>query len=147
MAKNIEKILRVILIFGCLYFLFEAILYLFNVRLLDVGTNWPESAKVYAKLVNEVLGSFEILISVLCFEVQTDLKKYSRLIKMSGIWSLIHAAILVILVLNNDFVSIFIGRPSLYVWVPFYNQYVIFEAGLLVFYSLIVYVWSRKDAE
>lgn len=145
MGKNIEKILRGILIFGCCYFLFEAVLYLSNIRLTDVGNNWPSSAKVYAKLINQVLGSFELLVSLVCFELQKDLKKYSRLIKVSGFWALIHAAVLISLAASNNFTNIFTGMPSLYVWADFYNQYVFLEAGLLIFYSLTVFLWSRKN--
>ncbi len=133
------------MIFGCLYFLFEAFLYLSNIRIIDVGTNWPESAKVYVKLISQVLGSFELLVSVLCFELQRNLKKYSVLIKISGFWALIHAAVLIILSQGNNFTKIFSDTPSLYVWSPFYNQYVFFEAILLLCYSLTVIVWSRKN--
>lgn len=145
MGKNIEKILRGILIFGFLYFLFEAILYLSNIRLVDVGSNWPDSAKVYAKLINQVLGSFELLIAVVCFELQRDLNKYSKLIKISAFWALIHAAVLVSLTSSNNFTNTFTGMPSLYVWAPFYNQYVFFETGLLIFYTMTVFFWSRKN--
>ncbi len=145
MGKNIEKILRGILIFGFFYFLFEAVLYLSNLRLTNVSTNWSESAKVYARLVNQVLGSFELLVSVFCFELQKDLNKYSKLIKLSGCWTLIHALVLITLAASNDFTNVFASMPSLYVWAPFYNQYVFFEAGLLLFYSAIVFLWSRKN--
>lgn len=133
------------MIFGFLYFLFEAVLYLSNIRLSDVNTSWPESAKVYARLINLVLGSFELFLSVLCFELQTNLKKYAKLIKISGFWALIHAAVLIILSIGNNFTNIFSGIPSLYVWVPFYNQYVFFEGFILVSYSLAVYLWLKID--
>lgn len=147
MGKNIEKFLRGFLIFGFLYFLFEAVLYLSNIRLSDVNTSWPESAKVYAGLINHVLGSFELLLSVLCFELQTNLKKYAKLIKISGFWALIHAAVLIILSIGNNFTNIFSGIPSLYVWTYFYNQYIFFEAGLLLFYAAVVMFWSRKNGK
>lgn len=147
MEKNIEKILRGFLIFGFLYFLFEAILYLFNIRTIDVGINWPESAKVYARLISQVLGSFELLISVLCFELQRDIKKYARLIKISGFWALLHAVELIMLTLTNNFTKVFSGMPSLYVWADFYNQYIFFEAGLLLFYAAVVMFWSHKDGK
>lgn len=133
------------MIFGFFYFLFEAILYLSNVRLTDVNTAWPQSAKVYAGLVNQVLGSFELLLSVICFELQKDVKKYAGLIKISGIWALVHALVLILLAAGNNFTNIFAPTPSLYVWTPLYNQYVFFEAGLLIFYSVIVILWSRKN--
>lgn len=147
MGKNIEKILRGFLFFGFLYFLFEAVLYLSNIRIIDVGINWPESAKVYARLINQVLGSFELLISVLCFELQRDIKKYVRLIKISGFWALLHASVLIMLTLSSNFTKVFSGIPSLYVWAPFYNQYIFFEAGLLIFYAAVVMLWSRKNGE
>jgi len=133
------------LIFGSLYFLFEAIFYLSNIRMIDVGTSWPEPAKVYAKFLSQLLGSFEFLLAVLCFELQRNLKKYSGLIKLSGFWASIHAAVLIILANGNNFTKIFADTPSLYVWAPFYNQYVFFEAGLLIFYVITVILWSRKN--
>lgn len=145
MGKNIEKILRGILIFGFFYFLFEAILYLSNIRLTDVGTSWPASAKGYTKLISQVLGSFELLLSLVCFELQKDVKKYAGLIKISGIWALVHALVLIMLAAGNNFTNIFAPMPSLYVWTPLYNQYVFFESGLLIFYSVIVILWSRKN--
>lgn len=145
MEKNIEKALRGILIFGTCYFLFEAILYLSNIRVSDVSNNWPDSAKVYAKLINQVLGSIELLVAIICFEVQRNLKKYSTLIKISGFWALIHAAVLFSLTTSNNFTNVFAGMPSLYVWAFFYNQYVFLEVGLLFFYSLVVFLWSRQN--
>lgn len=144
MGKNIDKFLRVFLIFGFFYFLFEAVLYLSNIRLSDVNTSWPESAKVYAGLINHVLGSFELLFSVLCFELQTNLKKYAKLIKISGFWALIHAAVLIILSIGNNFTNIFSVAPSLYVWFPFYNQYVALEGIILISYSVLVYFWLKN---
>lgn len=140
-----EKVLRACLIFGCVYFLLEAILYLSNARLIDVTTAWSESAKVYARLINQVLGSFELLIAILCFELQRNVKKYARLVKISAFWALIHATVLMIVAINHNFTAIFATLPSLYVWAPFYNQYVFFEAGLLLFYSLMVILWSRQS--
>lgn len=140
-----DKILRGFFIFGSLYFLIEAILFLFNIRLADVNTNWPESAKVYARLINQVLGSFELLISILCLELQSNLKKYPRLIKISGFWALIHAVVLIMLSVSNNFTNIFSGIPSLYVWMPFYNPYLFFEGLILIFYSLSVYFWFKQD--
>lgn len=145
MGKNIEKILRGFLIFGFFYFLFEAILYLSNIRLTDVDASWPASAKGYTKLISQVLGSFELLLSFVCFELQKDIKKYSRLIKLSGVWTLVHGGVLISLSATNNFTGIFAPMSSLYVWAPFYNQYVLFEAGILIFYSLIVILWSRKN--
>lgn len=141
--RNKAQVLRVFLIFGFFYFLFEALLYLFNIRLINV--NWPQSAKVYASLINQVLGSFELLIAFLCFELQKNLEKYPRLIKISGFWAVIHAGVLIMLSLGDNFTSVFTGIPSLYVWAPFYNQYVFFEAGILIFYSVAVMLWSRKN--
>lgn len=144
MHKTFEGILRGLIIFASFYFLFEALLYLFNIRLLEVKALWPLPASTYAKYVGRVLGSMFLLLSIFTFEIQRDLRKYRRLIILSSIWALFDGLLLFYLSFAQDFVKIYQNTPSLYVWFPGYNQFVYSEGAMLVFYSVLVYLWARK---
>lgn len=140
-----KNILRGFLFFWGIYALLEAILYLFNIRLYSVEGIWPDSALSYAKLVNQFLGSFFIFISLLVFEAQRNVEKYQPLIKMSGVWAILYGFLLIFLSLSKDFAQVFNNLASLYVWFPFYNQYLLLEAAFLIAYSAVVFLWIKKD--
>lgn len=143
MHKSIEKILRGLLIFAGIYFLFEAVLYLFDLRLLGV-ISWPFTGITYAKYVEHILGSMFLLFSIFTFEIQRDLNKYKRIIILSSYWALFDAMLLFISSLPQDFVKIYKDIPSLYVWFPWYNQFLYLESLLLILYAVIVYLWIKK---
>lgn len=126
----------------------EAILYLFNIRLYSVETVWSDSALSYAKLTNQFLGSCFLFISLLAFEAQKNIEKYQPLIKISGLWAIFYGFLLVFLSLSKDFSQAFNNLSSLYVWLPFYNQYLLLEAVFLIAYSMVVFLWiSQKDGK
>lgn len=142
--KMYKNILRGFLFFWGIYLILEAALYLFNIRLYSVETLWPDSALSYAKLINQFLGSFFVFIALLVFEAQKNIEKYQSLIKISGLWALFYGFLLVILSLSKDFSQAFNNLSSLSVWFPFYNQYLLLEAVMLIAYSIVVFLWIRK---
>lgn len=145
MHKNIQKILRGILIFGFFYLIFDTVLYFSNIRLSNVFSVWPESAVSYATLVNKAFGSFTFLTALIVFELQRNLSKYRNLVMLVAVWAFLHGVILLYLSLSNDYLKIFANSPSLYVWFPFYDQYLILEAVLLFVFSLVVFIWVKTE--
>ena len=142
MAK--EKILKAFLIFAGCYFIFDTLLHLSNIKLSSVLNSWPSSAFSYAHLLNYIYASFVLLSACICFVIQKDLKKYKTLIIISGIWAVFHGTVLLYLVGIDNYQEVFKQLPSLLVWLPFYKEYLSFNALLLFLYSAVVYLW-RKD--
>lgn len=142
--EKIEKLLSGLIILGSLYLVFESILHVFNIRLLDAESVWPVSALAFSRLIDQIYGSFALLLSVTLFEIQKDLAKYKRIIIIFAFWSLSHAVFLIYTSLNNNFKTLFNPVYSLAVWSALYNQYLLLEAFLLIFFSLVVFLWVRK---
>ncbi|MBU1000042.1 hypothetical protein KKE78_01415 [Patescibacteria group bacterium] len=143
-----KNILRGFLIGGGIYLFLEAVLYLFNIRLYSVETVWPDSAVSYARLINQFLGSCFLFMVILAFEVQKNIEKYQPVIKTSGLWALFYGFLLIFISLSKDFSQAFNSLSSLYVWFPFYNQYLLLEAVFLIAYSMVVFLWiSKKDGK
>lgn len=143
MKKNIERILRFLVIFWGVYLTFEGILYFFNIRLADVKNIWPTSAALYSELIGKVLGSMFLFTAAIVFDIQRNLLKYRNFIKLSMFWGLFHGGVLIWLSLSNNYVEVFKNWPSLYLWSPFYNQYVTLEGVVLIGYSVLVYLWLK----
>ncbi|MEK7120545.1 MAG: hypothetical protein AAB840_00450 [Patescibacteria group bacterium] len=137
-----RKILRGFLIFGGIFLFFEALLHFSNVKLIDVGRTWPDSAKSFASFMSQLYGSFALLVGILAFLLQVNIEKYKVLILATGVWAFLHGLFLLLLSLSQNFLEKFSGLPSLYIWSDFYNQYLLIEALLLFTYSVIVYIWS-----
>ena len=145
MGKNIEKILRGFLIFGAGYFIFDALLHLSNIKLLSPEGVWPASAISYAHLLNYIYASFVILASLVAIVIQQDLKKYKTIVTASGIWTFFHGIVLLYLVWSKNLAEIFKDLPSLQIWLPFYGQYLIFNAILLFIFSAVTYLWVKGN--
>ena len=146
MGKNIEKILRGFLIFGGAYFIFDGLLHFFNIKISSANSAWPQSAISYAGLLNSIYASFIFLAAAIAFVIQKDLKKYKAVLVVSSVWAIIHGSVLLFLVWTQNYQQIFKDLPSLLVWLPFYNQLVLIEGGVLIIYSGIVYLWARSKA-
>lgn len=131
------------LIFWGLYLLFEASLYFFNFRLKDVVGIWPQPALLYSLLIEKILGSLFLLTALVTFAVQRNLAKYKTFLKISAIWSLFHGSLLIFLGWSQNYAINFSGYPSLLVWFPLYNFYLILEGIALLSYSVLVYFWLR----
>lgn len=144
--KNLKKILRSFLIFGGAYFLFDAFLHFFGIKLSSVSGFWTESFISYGSLINKLYASFVILAALISFIIQRDLKKYKAIILVSGIWALLHGIVLLFLVLTQDYQQIFKDLPSLLVWLPFYREYLVVNAIILLTYSGVVYVWLTNES-
>lgn len=139
-----EKILRPFLIFGGAYFIFDGLLHLSGVKLTSVINIWPQSALNYSKLLNYLYASFIILSGVMALFFQSDIKKYKTMIIISAIWALFHGAILLLLVNLEGYGEVFKGLDSLKVYLPFYEQYLTFNATMLFLFSGVVFLWWRK---
>lgn len=144
MGKNIEKLLRLVIICLGLYLLFESFLYFFDIRLIDVRADWDLSALVYAKLIEKVLGSAFLFIAVvILFEVQKDLLKYKNIIKISAVWALLHGILLIYLSFPQNYTEVFKPFPSLMVWFPLYDKYVTLEGIIIILFSILVFFWVK----
>lgn len=137
--------MRVFLNLLAVYLIGDGLIHLVNIRLQSVQNIWPQSAISYAILLNSIYASFVFLASILVLIAQKDLKKYKSLILASGIWSIFHGLLLVYITLSQNFMASFLNYPSLYVWLPFYNQYLLFEAFLAFFYAILTFVWNKSS--
>ena len=137
MHKKIPKILRSILLFWGIYLLFEAAIYLFDIRLIDTRAVWQFSAITYAQYIDRILGSIFLFLSIIILEIQKDLKKYKKIIVLSSFWAFFHGMFLVYLSVSQNYVKIYENIPSLYVWFPLYTQYVSLEGLFLIIYSIL----------
>lgn len=140
-----EKLLRGFLIFGGIYFIFDGLLHFLGIKLVSVSSAWSESATNYANLINHIYASFVFLAALISFIIQKDLKKYKTLVVVSAVWSSFHGLVLLYLVWTQNYQQVFKSLPSLLVWLPFYKEYLAFNAILLLAYSGVVYIWSTGD--
>lgn len=134
------------MIFGGVYFIFDGLLHFFNIKISSVNGAWPQSAISYAGLLSSIYASFIFLVAAIAFVIQKDLKKYKAIIVVSSVWAIIHGSVLLFLVWTQNYQQIFQDLPSLLLWLPFYNQYVLIEGLVLIIYSGIVYLWTRSKA-
>ncbi len=141
--RGIGNILRIFIILLAVYLIGDGLIHLFNIRLLSVAGVWPRSAISFGILMDGIYASFVFLAAILVFAVQRDLKKYKTLVIASSIWAILHGVLLIFLTTTNDFLASFQSLPSLYVWMPFYNQYLLFEAFLAFLYALLVFIWVK----
>lgn len=144
MHKNFEKILRVFLNILAVYLILDGIIHLFNIRLQSVADVWPKSALSYAALLDMIYASFVFLAALLLLVVQKSLKKYQNLILASSIWAIFHGLLLIYLSFTQNFTDNFSNFPSLYIWMPFYDQYLLVEASLAFIYAILVFIWIKK---
>lgn len=142
MHKIFKKILSVMLLVWSFYAFFEAFLYLSHIRLVGIKSSWPADALSYSSLLEGIVGSLFLLIGAVAFIVSKNLDKYRGFIKISGVWTLFHGGLLIFLGLTQDYLNTFMA-PSLYVWFPFYDQYLVIEGIALIGYSVIVYLYER----
>lgn len=145
MHKKAEKILRLFLIVLAIYLIGDGIIHLLNIRLQSVTNVWVISALSYATLMNAIYASFVLLAAILVLVAQSALKKNQSLILASSIWAIFHGLLLIYLSSTQNFVNDFSNLPSLYVWIPFYNQYLLVEAFLSFIYAVIVFIWIKND--
>lgn len=145
MHINLEKILRVSLNLLAVYLILDGAIHLLNIRLQSVANIWPSSALSYATLLNAIYASFVFLAVALILVAQTDLKKNKGLILASGIWAVFHGLLIIYLSSSQNFMNNFSNSPSLYVWMPFYNHYLFFEAFLSFVYAGLVFIWIKND--
>lgn len=140
----LEKILRVLLIFGSVYFSVDGLIHIFNIKLISVTNSWPQSAIAYAILLDSIYASFIFLAAAIALFLQNDLKKNKTLIFVSSLWAIWHGFLLIFLSFSLEFVKTAYSFPSLYIWLPFYDQYLLFEASLLLFYAALALFWFKN---
>ncbi|MBI3109514.1 hypothetical protein HYZ06_00540 [Candidatus Daviesbacteria bacterium] len=136
--------MRIFLTVLAMYLIGDGTVHLLNIRLNSVVNVWPASAVSYAILLDSIYASFVFLVAALILVAQTDLKKYKSLILASGLWAILHGILLLYLNSTQNFAHAFSSHPSLYVWMPFYNQYLFFEAILAFIYAIVVFVRHKK---
>lgn len=140
----IKTILRGFIFFGGCYFIFEGLLHFSGIKLLSVNGIWPESAMTYANLLNNLYASFIILAAFVAFIIQKDPVKYKLIIGLSAVWATLHGVMLLFLVWAQNYQQVFQDFSSLSVYLPFYREYLIFNAVLLFLYSGIVYFYFKQ---
>ena len=140
---KIQNILRIFLLFLGIYLAVDGLVFLSNVRLQSAYHLWPSSAFSYAYLTNAMAAAFMFLASYVAFIIQKDPKKYQNLISASALWAFFFGLLLIYLSSTQNLMSNFSNLPSLYVWMPFYNWYLVFEALLSFAYAGLVFIWLK----
>lgn len=143
MPFKLNSFLRYYLTLGGIYLLLDALIHLFDIKLIDVRGIWPNLALIYGQFMAYLYASFAILASILAIAAARNLDKYKLLIVITGFWALFHGLLLILFSLAVDF-EVFSATPSVFVWIPFYNLYLIFEGVLLIGLSLTIYFWAKK---
>lgn len=140
-----NRVVKSLLLFGGIYILINGLLHLLNIRLISVINVWPESALSYSKLLNYLYASFTILIAAVAILLQKDINKHKTLIVGTAVWALFHGLLLIGLSITQNYIQIFKEYPSLHLFFPAYDKFLIFEGVLLITYSLVIFVWWRKE--
>lgn len=125
-----------------IYLILDGLIHVFDVKLID-ATGWPQPEIVYAKFIGNLYGAFAILAGLFGIEASRNLEKYRNFLYIAAVWSLGYALYLIHTSLTIDFADIFSESPSIYFWMPFYNYYLLFEAGLLLILSVLIFHWSK----
>lgn len=148
MHKKFQNILKVFLLLGAVYLSADAAVHFLDIKLIDIGSSWSASALAYARLLDKVAGVFIFLTAAIIFVIQKDPKKYKAIIYLSGVGSLLLGASFIYLGISTDYLRVFSAFPSLSFWIPSYKNFLFLEAGALICYSAVVYLWfrSRPDA-
>lgn len=143
MHKKIQKVLQIALFLSAIYFFLDASIHFFDVKLFDVRNSWPVSAVAYARLLDKISGTLILLPVIIALIIYRDLEKYKTIVYLSGVWALLLSTTFIYLGLSTDYSRVFGSFFSLSVWLPFYREYLFIEAGCLIFYSVLVYLWFR----
>lgn len=141
MRLNLDKILKYTLFFGAIYFLVEGFLFFFHIRLSSVETLWPASALDYIGFISQIFAIFLFLFSAWLFKIWKNPRAYAEFIALSAQVALLLGVYLLTSGLVSNYQESFKSLPSLYVNLPSYNLYLVFEGLALVAYSLLVYFW------
>lgn len=140
---TIEKILKWYLMFAGIYLSIDGIIHILDIKLIDAAI-WPQSALMYSKFIGNLYGEFAVLVGLLGIETSRNLEKYRNFLYIFAVWSLTYAFYLLYHALTINFVDVFSQAPSIYFWMPFYNNYLFFEAGLLFILSILILLWAKK---
>lgn len=138
-----EKILRIYLQITSLYLLGDGLVHVFDIKLINV-LDWPQAPLVYSRFIGHLYGLFASLAALLGVEASRNLKKYKNFLYIVSVWLLVYGVHLIYISLTTDFQSLFKNTPSIFVWIPFYNAYLIFEALLCFIFAILVFLWRRS---
>lgn len=139
-----QNLLRLFLNIGAVFLILNGLVHLFDIRLASVESIWPKSAISYARLLDTIYASFVFLAAIMIFIAQRDLKKYRNLIFYSAFWAFFHGFLLIKFATTQSFTKEIPSLPSLHIWIPFYNQFLLFEAFLLLVYVILVFLWIKS---
>lgn len=144
MRKNLPKLVRAYLIFGAFYMLVESLVHFSNVKLLSVNSIWPKTAVTFTAFMSILYASTALFLSAFLLILQTNIQKYQQLIRFIALYALFHGGLMLVASFNSPFDQIYKGLPSLALWIPYYNFYLIFEAMLLFGFTILVYFWQKN---
>jgi len=140
-----NKVLKGYLFFASIYLLLDGLVHLFDIKLIGIN-NWPTQPFIYSQFIGHLYGGFAILTALLGLEVQRDIKKYKNFLYIVAVWGFFYGLYLVYSSLTTDFLATFKDTPSIYVWIPFYNGYLLFEAALLYTMSGLTYLYWKSES-
>lgn len=144
MKNKLEIFLKYYLLITSIYLLGDGLVHVFDIKLISV-LDWPQAPLIYSRFIGHLYGLFASLAALLGLEAARDLKKYKNFLYIVAIWLIIYGSHLIYISLTTDFKIIFKDTPSIFVWMDFYNLYLIFEAGLCFIFSILVFLWSKAQ--
>lgn len=142
---KIETILKWYILVTSVYLLADAVVHILDFKLVDVILTWPEQAVVYSKFIGHLYGFFAILAAVFGIEAQRDIKKYKNFIYLTAVWLVFYGINLLSTGLGADFSEMFASEPSIYVWLPSYNLYLVFESALCFIFAGLTFAWWKSE--
>jgi len=142
MKNNILlKTLRSLLFLGALYLLADSIFHFSGFRLLSfkkLDSNIQEILSFFSIL----WGSATLLISLLIFQIQQNLKKNSQTLILISRYGLFHAFILIYFA-TRQYENI-IPYKSFYIWNNYYSEQLILESIILIFLFYITHLAKKR---
>lgn len=141
---KISKILKWYLLITSIYLVSDGLIHILGVKLINVQL-WSKPAFIYSNLITHLYGAFAILAGLFGIETSRDIYKYRNFLYIVAFWVLGYGIYLIYVATTISFKLIFVESPSVFVWMPFYNYYLVFEAGLCFGLSTLIYLFRKKQ--
>jgi hypothetical protein len=141
---NFKKILKWYILVTSLYLIADGVVHILDIKLIDTRF-WPEQSVIYSRFIGHLYGFFVVLAGLFGIEAQRDLVKYKNFVYLTAIWLFFYGIHLLFFGATVDFNNVFLSEPSVYMWIPFYSKYLIFESMLCFLFTILTFFWWRSE--
>ena len=146
LENRLSGFVRGAIIFIAAFLFCNALVYLFALRLIDVNNVWPAEAVTYARWMGYYYASFVIIMVCILLIVQKNIYHFKKLIFVSGIFAFFHGLLLLYASVSENFDSVYNSHPSLMVWMPSYDSFLLLEAVIAIVYAALILLWKRSHS-